>query len=142
MKDQGWSTIRTLAVLLVIGLTLAGCQNGKKLGCGFFASYKLGGSEHMLGSCSGLVVPAAKLTLRVGQKIDVGVSPHIYWPIRNSAPNVLRESHVDKRKWLVTYTAIARGSAELSGVGQCYYEATRKQILNQPCPLLDITVTR
>jgi hypothetical protein len=104
-----------------------------------------------LGSCDGnFAIPAAKVTVHVGQDIDVhmteestGCTGTRYVPIfplpYSSQPSVLARATISKDKATGTFTARHPGHAMLFTTAYCM-DSTFQREMHGECPVLDVTV--
>jgi len=96
-----------------------------------------------VGDCAGLfVVPAKKVTLRVGEEIEVHMleqGPFFTLP-RSSGPVVLRRIAVSPDGATGTYSAVQPGHAMLISHASCVGLRVKGEIMGS-CPVLDVTVT-
>jgi hypothetical protein len=103
-----------------------------------------------VGSCGGsFVIPAAKVTVHVGQDIDVHMTEesvgysgnHLVpdWPMPySSRPSVLARTTISTDKATGTFTARRPGQAMLFTNADCM--EPRSQQMHGKCPALDVTV--
>ena len=118
--------------------------------CGVPAMVRAGGRVIPLGNCaSSFVVPAAKVTVRVGEEIDVHMTQAPAGPSgkrllpesplpRSSAPHILRRTAISPDAATGTYLAARPGHAKLLTRTGCYVPATGRDVPG--CAVLDVTV--
>lgn len=120
--------------------------------CGPPALIRVDGHVRSVGACTGgFVIPAPKVTVHVGQKIDVhmlteGAGPSgnklvPVWPLpHSSTSSVLMRAAVSTDKATGTFTARRPGHAMLVTThAQCYAPRTQEEIRGK-CPVLEVTV--
>lgn len=106
--------------------------------CGPGALLRRDGGVEPLGDCAGLlIVPPARLTLTVGERIDV----HLVFSLpRSSDPAVLAQTTVSPDRRTATYQALRPGHATLiSARGWCIGPAISHEVTRN-CPVLAVTV--
>lgn len=115
------------------------------------ALMRVAGQVMSVGSCAGsLVIPAAKVTVHVGQDIDVHMlEEHAgytgnrlvpVWPLPySSRPSVLARTTISTDKATGTFTARRPGHAMLFTTADCLVASSQQSTRGQ-CPALDITV--
>jgi hypothetical protein len=95
-----------------------------------------------VGDCAGLLlVPARKVTLLVGEKIEVHMlekEPFFTLP-RSSAPAVLRLIAASPDGVAGTYSALQPGRAMLISHAWCVGFRVKREIMGR-CPVLDVSV--
>jgi hypothetical protein len=112
---------------------------------------RVAGDVTWLGSCAmSFVIPAVKVTVHVGQDIDVHMTeestgytgthfvPAFPLPY-SSRPSVVARTAVSADKATGTFTARRPGHAVLFTTADCL-ESTSEQQTQGKCPALDITV--
>ena len=119
--------------------------------CGPPALMRVAGQVTWLGNCAAMfVTPAVKVTVHVGQDIDVhmtkestGYTGTHFVPIfplpYSSRPSVVARTTVSTDKATGTFTARRSGHAVLFTTALCWEVAKSKQTRGK-CPALDITV--
>jgi len=119
--------------------------------CGTPALMRMAGQVMRVGSCGGsFETPAAKVTLHVGQDIDIHMvqeqtrasGNHLVpvWPLPSSSrPSVLARVTISTDKATGTFAARHPGHATLFTTSNCWVVA-RSQQTHGKCPALDITV--
>ena len=119
--------------------------------CGTPALMRVAGQVTWLGSCGGsFVVPAVKVTVHVGQDIDVHMAEestgysgtHFVpaWPLPySSRPSVLARTTISTNKATGTFTARHPGHAMLFTTADCLAARSHQQTRGK-CPALDVTV--
>jgi len=119
--------------------------------CGPPALIRVAGNVTPLGNCAAnFVTPAAKVTVHVGQDIDVhmleestGYTGTHFVPIfplpYSSQPSVVARTTISTDKATGTFTARRPGHATLFTTALCWVVATSQQTHGK-CPALDITV--
>ena len=119
--------------------------------CGPPALMRVAGQVTWLGNCAAMfVTPAVKVTVHVGQDIDVhmtkestGYTGTHFVPIfplpYSSRPSVVARTTVSTDKATGTFTARRPGHAVLFTTALCWEVAKSKQTRGK-CPALDITV--
>ena len=119
--------------------------------CGPPALMRVAGQVTWLGNCAAnFVIPAAKVTVHVGQDIDVhmleestGYTGTHFVPIfplpYSSQPSVVARTTISTDKATGTYTARRPGHATLFTTANCL-AAGSEQPTQGKCPALDITV--
>jgi hypothetical protein len=120
--------------------------------CGPPALMRVAGQVTWLGNCAAsFVIPAAKVTVHVGQDIDVHMleesagysGNHLVpvWPLPySSRPSVLARTTISSDKATGTFTARRPGRAMLFTTADCWAVARSQQMTRGKCPALDITV--
>jgi len=119
--------------------------------CGPPALIRVAGDVTWLGNCAAnFVIPAVKVTVHVGQDIDVhmleestGYTGTHFVPAfplpYSSQPSVVARTTISTDKATGTYTARRPGHAMLFTTADCWVVA-RSQQTHGKCPALDITV--
>jgi len=119
--------------------------------CGTPALMRVAGQVTPVGSCGGsFVVPAAKVTVGVGQDVDVHMieeqtrasGNHLVpvWPLPySSQPSVLARTTTSTDKATGTFTARRPGHAMLFTTADCLVGRSQQSTKGK-CPALDITV--
>ena len=119
--------------------------------CGPPALMRVAGDVTWLGNCAAnFVIPAVKVTVHVGQDIDVhmleestGYTGTHFVPAfplpYSSQPSVVARTTISTDKATGTYTARRPGHAMLFTTADCWVVA-RSQQTHGKCPALDITV--
>jgi hypothetical protein len=140
--------------LFAILVIVAACSShewwafGGPNGCGHAAVYRLSGRIGYIGNCAALVFDHAETVgLQVGDTIDVHITmdvgadhPYQYWPVSTSDRSVVSTVHVRTRSGDVTFKALRKGTAVLSGTGFCLHGPMETETSKVPCPLLNIRV--
>ena len=119
--------------------------------CGPPALMRVAGQVTWLGNCAAMfVTPAVKVTVHVGQDIDVHMTQEqtrasgnhlvpIYPLPYSSRPSVVARTTISTDKATGTFTARHPGHATLFTTSNCWVVA-RSQQTHGKCPALDITV--
>lgn len=119
--------------------------------CGPPALVRVAGHARSAGACSGnFLIPAPRVTVHVGQKIDVHMTEEHagnsgnrlvpVWPLPHSSPaSVLTRAAVSADKATATYTARHPGHAALVTNADCMTTRTGRQSRGA-CPVLNGTV--
>ena len=112
--------------------------------CGPPALVRAAGHVMGVGTCSGLLsIPSRKVTLAVGQRIDVHITeggsvglPH------SSAPSVLSPGAVSQDRGTQTYRAARPGHAVLASGAQACLAFRHREVKEIPgsCPVIAVTV--
>jgi hypothetical protein len=103
---------------------------------------RLSGTVMGVGDCAGLlVIPPEKVTVRVGQQIDVHMfeAGTLFTLPRSSAPDVLQRAAVSPDGETGTYRAVHTGQATLISHAWCVGRKIKGEITGS-CPVLDVTV--
>lgn len=147
-------------LLAACGVVHAGSASGARPwwsqsgSCGFPALVRLPGRVMNVGTCTGfLEIPAPRVTMDVGQRIDVHMTeegagpsgnrlvPMIPLP-RSSRPSVATPGAISADRATGTYRAVGPGHAVLmSRAGACLVTRHRElQRATGGCPVIEVTV--
>jgi len=110
--------------------------------CGPPALVRAAGHVMGVGTCGqGLSKPPQKVTLIVGQRIDVHMNGYVRLP-HSSVPAVLAPGAVSQDRATQTYRAVRPGHALLvSGVRACFaYRHREVKEIPGSCPVVAVTV--
>lgn len=146
---------RTGAVALAVLPLASGCHHaphwwapGHETACGSVMVIRIDGQVTFLGNCADqLVIPAKRVTLRVGEEIDLHVTqeesgePVAALP-RATSP-ALQLVHTDQSNAVEMFRAVQPGESSLisSTAASCQLQRNGRDRPG-PCPALDVHVVR
>lgn len=118
--------------------------------CGTPVLARVHGHRLYLGSCAGLLtVPAKRITLRVGQQVDIhmlqeqartsGQLIPVYPLPRTSRPSILTRTWISADRADASYRAVHQGQAILASWARCLSGSGSSEKTGR-CPVLTVTV--
>ncbi len=107
--------------------------------CGPPALVRVAGHVMPVGDCAALfVIPAAKVTVHVGQQIDIHM---LIFPLpRSSRPSVVMPGAISPDRATGTYLAVRPGHAVLISQAACVVRHRTPPEITGRCPVIEVTV--